>query len=90
MQTIYKVLHVQYNYVLTSGFETDKPLKINSVDVRVSNQCGNILMFHFDKNPYVNVGDEITVVSSGTDGCELCSNLTQSRIIEEFKRTKQK
>jgi len=89
MKEKYKVLHVDYNYTLKTGYALAEPLLLASTDVRVANTLGTIMTINFDHNPYVNVDDEI-VVRRYSDGRKYVENLTEQRRIADFIKQHQK
>ena len=89
----YKVLYVENNYTLNATRHSFSPYSesfqtifVDSVCLRVTNLSGIIDRIPFKGNPYVNVGDEITVEKDAAHPgfYVLSENITQQQIIDKF------
>ena len=89
----YKVLYVENNYTLNATrhsfgpySESFQTIFVDSVCLRVTNLSGIIDRIPFKGNPYVNVGDEITVEKDAAHPgfYVLSNNITQQQIIDKF------
>lgn len=98
MKAKYKVLHVEYNYVLKTkqidaqAQEFSQKILVSSVDLHVVDVNGTVLTCNIPHNPWVNVGDEVIIdrTYSGQRCC-LKENLTRKQQIADFiAKNKQK